>query len=58
MHWHESYDNVTALGMWLLIKHSLTAEQLQQYYEQPWSYDTEWNEYQEATPWTTNARSA
>ena len=46
--WHETYDNVTALGRWLIAERDFDLEALQAYYEQPWHWTPEWEEYQES----------
>ena len=44
--WHETYDNVTSLARWLIVKRNFDVEALQLYYEKPWHWSFEWEEYQ------------
>ncbi len=46
--WHETRGNVTALGYWLKTTKLYDADELQSYYETPWSWRHEWVEYQKS----------
>ncbi len=48
LEWHETYDNVTALGRWLIEHRDYDHEALQAYYEKPWKWSPEWKAYQES----------
>lgn len=46
-HWFETFDNVTALGRWMIDNSYIaTPMELQGYYEKSWLYTSEWNEMQ------------
>ena len=51
--WHETYDNVTALGAWLLTERRFSAVDLQVYYEKPWHSTVEWRQFQKELGITT-----
>lgn len=44
--WHESPTSVHELAMWLVERNDLdTASAVLDYFEKPWHYEYEWNEY-------------
>ena len=45
--WYANWDNVIALGRWLVDEHGFNGPQLLAYFSKSWNWSTEWREYQE-----------
>jgi len=46
-YWFATYDNITALGAWLIESAQIVeVKDLQYFYEKPWKWDKEWEKYQ------------
>lgn len=46
--WYADVSNVNALGNYLYREHHFTAKELLAYYEKPWKWGDEWEEYQDS----------
>ena len=45
--WHQNHANVVALVRWMMSVEPMTADEVQQVYESPESYEGDWQAYQE-----------
>jgi carbon storage regulator len=45
--WHQHHPNVVALVRWMMTVDPMTADEVQQVYESPGSYEGDWQAYEE-----------
>lgn len=45
--WHQNHANVVALVRWMMTVDPMTADEVQQVYESPESYEGDWQAYEE-----------